>query len=415
MKRRVVVTGLGAITPIGNSVQTFWQNVHAETVGISPVTKFNTEGYRVRLAAEVKHFDPVDYMERKEAGRMAEFAQYAVAAASEAIGDSGLKPDEEDAFRCGCIIGSSIGNMKITETEYTKILQQGPGRASIFTVPMMIGNMAAGNVSIRFGLRGKCSDVVTACASGTHSIGDALRTIQYGDADVMVAGGAEATICPTALAGFAAMRALSETADPAAASIPFDRKRNGFVLGEGAGVVVLEELEHALRRGAKIYAELCGYGATADACHITSPSMDGSGPAKAMELAMQEAGVGPDTVDYINAHGTSTHLNDLCETKAIRMALGDRADRIYVNSTKSMVGHLLGAAGAVEFITCVKSMEEGFIHRNVGTTDLDPECNLNIPITGPVYHDIHCCISNSMGFGGHNGALLLRRYERSSS
>lgn len=410
-KRRVVVTGLGAVTPIGNSVEEFWEGIREGKTGIGPITRFDAGEYKVRLVAEVKDFDPKKYMEPKMVRRMAPFAQYAVAAAKEAFADAGLDMEKEDPFRAGVIIGSGVGDLHQVELCYDKILTKGPGRVPPLMVPLMISNMAAGNVSIQLGLRGKCSDVVTACASGTHSIGDAFRAIQYGDAEIMLAGGAESCICPTGVAGFDALTALTETDDPARASIPFDRDRDGFVLGEGAGVVVLEELEHALARGAEIYAEVVGYGATADAYHITSPAEDGSGAAKAMTLAMEEAGADPSEVEYINAHGTSTHHNDLFETRAIHIAFGEAAEKVVVNSTKSMIGHLLGAAGGVEFITCVKSIQEGFIHQTVGTREPGEGCDLDYAIGAPVEKEIRYAMSNSLGFGGHNATLLLKKFE----
>ena len=410
-KRRVVVTGLGAVTPIGNNVKDFWAGVREGKVGIAPITKFDTTDYKVKLAAEVKDFNAKDHMDPKAARRMEVFSQYAVAAAKEAYEDSGLNIEEEDPFRAGVIVGSGIGSLQELELSYGKILSQGPNKVPPLMVPLMISNMAAGNISIQLGFRGKCTDVVTACASGTHSIGDAFRAIQYGDADIMAAGGTESSICPTGVAGFTALTALTKSEDPMRASIPFDKERSGFVLGEGAGVVILEELEHAKARGARIYAEVVGYGATADAYHITSPIEDGSGAAKAMSLAMEEAGVSPEEVEYINAHGTSTHHNDLFETRAIHAAFGPAAEKVIVNSTKSMIGHLLGAAGGVEFITCVKSIEDGFIHQTVGTTETDEECDLNYAIGAPVEKEIRYAMSNSLGFGGHNATLLVKKYE----
>ena len=411
MERRVVVTGMGAITPIGNNVETFWNNVKAGVLGIDEITKFDTTDYSAKLAAEVKDFNAKDHMDPRAARRMDPFCQYAVTAAKEAFEDAGLDMEKEDSFRVGVIVGSGIGSLPQVENNYEKILTKGPGKVNPLMVPMMISNMAAGNISIQLGLRGKCTDVVTACASGTHSIGDAFRAIQYGDAEIMLAGGTESCICPTGVAGFTALTALTKTEDVARASIPFDKDRSGFVLGEGAGIVVLEELEHAKARGARIYAELVGYGATADAFHITSPAEDGASAARAMELAMEEAGVQPSEVEYINAHGTSTHHNDLFETRAIHKAFGDAAKNLVVNSTKSMIGHLLGAAGGVEFVTCVKSLEEGFIHQTVGTTDPDEECDLNYAIGAPVEKEIHYAMSNSLGFGGHNATLLVKKYE----
>ena len=410
MKRRVVVTGLGAITPIGNSVDEFWSNIKRGCVGIDNITRFDTSEYKVKLAAEVKNFQAKDYMDFKSAKRMAKFSQYAVAAAKEAVEDAGLCMEKEDPFRCGVIIGSGIGSLETVESEYTKIQEKGPGRVNPLMVPMMISNMAAGNVAIQFGMKGKCTNVVTACATGTHCIGDAFRAIQYGDGDVMLAGGTESAICPSAVAGFMNLTALTTTEDPLRASIPFDKDRSGFVIGEGAGSVVLEELEHAKRRGAKIYAEVCGYGATCDAYHITSPAEDGSGAAKAMELAMEEAGVVPEEVDYINAHGTSTHHNDLFETKAIKTALKEAAKEVSINSTKSMIGHLLGAAGGVEMVTCVKAMEEGYVHQTMGSRESDERCDLNYTFGSPLHRKIRCAMSNSLGFGGHNATLLIKEY-----
>ena len=411
LKRRVVVTGLGAITPIGNSVAEFWDGIRKGKFGIGEITKFDTTDYKVKLAAEVKDFVPGDHMDKKAARRMEAFSQYAVAAAREAYEDSGLEIENEDPFHAGVMIGSGIGSLQVAEQSYEKILTKGPARVNPLMVPLMISNMAAGNVSIQLGFRGKCSNVVTACATGTNCIGDAFRTIQYGDADMMLAGGTEGCVCPLGIAGFTALTALSASTDPLRASIPFDKDRDGFVLGEGAGVVMLEELEHAKARGAKIYAEVTGYGCTGDAYHITSPAEDGSGAAKAMELAMEEAQITPAQVDYINAHGTSTHHNDLFETRAIKKAFGEAAKDVVINSTKSMIGHLLGAAGGVEFITCVKSMEDGFIHQTVGTKEADEECDLNYAIGSPVEKEIKAAMSNSLGFGGHNATILIQKYE----
>ena len=411
MKRRVVVTGLGAITPIGNSVEEFWNGIKGGKVGIGEITRFDTTDYKVKLAAEVKDFVAKERMDFKAAKRMELFSQYAVAAAKEAYEDAGLEIEKEDAFRAGVIVGSGIGSLQTVEREYEKILTKGPARVNPLMVPLMISNMAAGNISIQLGFKGKCTNVVTACASGTNCIGDAFRAIQYGDADIMVAGGTESCICPTGVAGFTSLTALSTSQDPKRASIPFDKDRNGFVLGEGAGVVILEELEHAKARCAKIYAELAGYGATGDAYHITSPAEDGSGAAKAMSLAIEEGQIQPSQVHYINAHGTSTHHNDLFETRAIKSALGEAAKDVVVNSTKSMIGHLLGAAGGVEFITCVKTIQEGFIHQTVGSEVADEECDLNYAIGAPVLKDVNYVLTNSLGFGGHNATLLVKKYE----
>ena len=411
MKRRVVITGMGAVTPIGNTVDAFWDGIKSEKVGIGPITKFDTSDYKVTLAAEVKDFVAKERLDFKSAKRMEVFSQYAVAAAKEAVEMADIHMEEEDPYRVGVIIGSGIGGLNSMEKEHEKILTKGPKRVNPLLIPMMISNMAAGNVAITFGCKGKCTNVVTACATGSHSIGDALRAIQCGDADVMFAGGTESSITPVAVAGFTNLTALTSADDPMQASLPFDKKRSGFVIGEGAGVVILEELEHAKKRGAKIYAELAGYGATCDAYHITSPAEDGSGAAKAMELAMEDAGVKPDEVDYVNAHGTSTHHNDLFETRAIRRALGDAADQVKVSSTKSMIGHLLGAAGAVELIACVKSIEEGYIHPTVGTTEPDEGCDLDYVINGALHQDVKVAMSNSLGFGGHNATLLVKKYE----
>ena len=411
MKRRVVVTGMGAVTPIGNNVEEFWNSIKDGKVGIGEITKFDTTDYKVKIAAEVKDFNVADYMDFKAAKRMEPFSQYAVAAAVQAMNQSGIDMEQEDPYRVGVIIGSGIGGLGCMEREHSKLLEKGPSRISPLMVPMMISNMAAGNVAIHLGCKGKCTNVVTACATGTHSIGDAFRAIQYGDADVILAGGTESSITPVGVAGFSSLTALTTAEDPKRASIPFDKDRSGFVIGEGAGVVVLEELEHAKKRGAKILAELVGYGATCDAYHITSPAEDGSGAAKAMTLAMEDAGVSPEDIDYINAHGTSTHHNDLFETRAIRLALGEAADKVKINSTKSMIGHLLGAAGGVEFITCVKTIEEGFIHQTVGTVETGPECDLDYVIGAPVQQEVCYALTNSLGFGGHNATLLVKKYE----
>lgn len=401
---------MGAVTPIGNTIEEFWNGIKQEKIGIDTITKFDCTDYKVKLAAEVKNFVAKERMDFKSAKRMATFSQFAVAAAKEAFEDSKLDMELEDPFRTGVIIGSGIGSLQVVEQTYSQILNKGPSRVNPLMVPLMISNMAAGNVAIQLGLKGKCTSVTTACATGTHAIGDAFRTIQYGDADVILAGGTESSICPTAVAGFTSLTALTTSTDPEKASIPFDQNRSGFVIGEGAGVLVLEELEHAQKRGAHIYAELAGYGATCDAYHITSPAEDGSGAAKAMLLAMEEAKVSPSEIDYINAHGTSTHHNDLFETRAIKLALGDAAYHVPINSTKSMIGHLLGAAGAVECITCVKSIEEGYIHPTVGSEIPDEECDLQYTFGSPIQKEIRYVLSNSLGFGGHNATLLLKKY-----
>ena len=409
--RRVVVTGMGAVTPIGLSVEEYWNSLKESRIGFAEVTYFDTTEYKTHLAAELKGFDAKNYMDFKAAKRMAAFSQYAVAAAKEALADSGLDMEKEDPFRVGTSVGSGIGSLQVVEQEYKKLIEKGPKRTNPLMVPLMISNMAAGNVSIQFGLRGKNINVVTACATGTHSIGEAFRSIQCGDADVMVAGGTEAAITPVGLAGFSALTALSTSTDPHRCSIPFDKERDGFVMGEGSGIVVLEELEHAKARGAKIMAEVVGYGATADAYHITSPIEDGSGAAKAMEYAVKEAGISPNEVYYINAHGTSTHHNDLFETIAIKNVFGEHAKEMKINSTKSMIGHLLGAAGAVEFIACVKQRAISEFHETAGYQVPDEECDLDYVTNGPVKMDIRYALSNSLGFGGHNASLLVKRYE----
>lgn len=410
--RRVVVTGMGAITPIGNSVDEFWKSVKEEKIGFGPITKFDASEYRASLAAEVKDFDAKEYMDPKAAKRMEEFCQFAVAASKQALEDAKIDMEKEDPFRVGVSVGSGIGSLQCIEREHNKLLKSGPKRISPLMVPLMISNMAAGNVSIQFGCKGKSINVVTACATGTNAIGEAMRSIQYGEAEVMVAGGTESSITPMGVSGFGALTALTSAKDPARASIPFDKERSGFVIGEGAGVVILEELEHALARNAKIYAEIVGYGSTNDAFHITSPAEDGNGAAKAMEYAMKDAGITPDQVDYINAHGTSTHHNDLFETKAIKLAFGDAAYKVKINSTKSMIGHLLGAAGGVEFITCVKSIREGYIHPTVGYKVPDEECDLNYVTNGGANMEVNYCLTNSLGFGGHNATLCVKKYEK---
>ena len=408
--KRVVVTGMGAVTPIGNSVEEFWENIKKNTVGIGEITKFDVSDYKCKLAAEVKNFDPKQYMDPKAARRMEPFCQYAIAATGEAIKDAGLDLENEDRTRIGTCIGNGLGGVATIEKEHKKVVEGKANRVSVMMVPMMISNMAAGNVAIQFGLEGKCTDIVTACATGTNTIGEAYRSIQYGEADVMVAGGTEGSVCPIGIAGFTALTALSTVDDPAKCSLPFDKNRSGFVMGEGAGVVILEELEHAKARGAKIYAEVVGYGCSSDAYHITSPQEDGAGAARAMTNAMSDAGVTPADVKYINAHGTGTHHNDLFETRAIKLAFGDEAANLKINSTKSMIGHLLGAAGAVEFITCVKEIQDGFIHKTVGYETPDEEIDLNY-CKDSYEEPVEYALSNSLGFGGHNASILLKAYK----
>ena len=410
MSRRVVVTGLGAVTPIGNNVDDFWTSVKAGKIGFDHITKFDTTDYKCHIAAELKDFNPQDFMDRKAAKRMEPFSQYAVAAAKQAIDHRGLDIEKEDPYMVGCAIGSCIGSLQAMERETQKLYEKGPNRVNPLLVPLMICNMAAGNVSIQFGLKGKSINDVTACATGTNTIGEAYRSIQYGEADVMVAGGTEGSVCPIGIAGFTALTALSTVDDPTKCSLPFDKNRSGFVMGEGAGVVILEELEHAKARGAKIYAEVVGYGCSSDAYHITSPQEDGAGAARAMTNAMSDAGVTPADVKYINAHGTGTHHNDLFETRAIKLAFGDEAANLKINSTKSMIGHLLGAAGAVEFITCVKEIQDGFIHKTVGYETPDEEIDLNY-CKDSYEEPVEYALSNSLGFGGHNASILLKAYK----
>ena len=409
-KIRVAVTGMGVISPIGNSMDIFWENIKAGTVGIGENTRFDTSDIKWKLDAEVKDFRAADYMDAKSARRMELFSQYAVAAAKQAIENSGLDLGTEDVTRIGVSVGSGIGSLQVVEKNCQILDSRGAGRVNPLLVPLMISNMAAGNVAIAFGLKGKCTNVVTACATGTHSIGDAMRAIQCGEADVMIAGGCEAAITPIGIAGFGALTALNESTDPLRASIPFDKERGGFVMGEGAGVLVLESFEHAKARGARILAELAGYGSTCDAYHITSPAPDGEGAARAMLLAVKEAGIRPEDVDYINAHGTGTHHNDLYETRAIKAAFGEHAYRLNVNSTKSMTGHMLGAAGAVECIVCVKSVREDYIHRTAGYQIPDEELDLNYTKEAETKKPVRYAISNSLGFGGHNGSLLIAKY-----
>lgn len=410
MSKRVVVTGMGAITPIGLSVEEFWAGVKEGKTGFAEITKFDVSEYKCKIAAEVKEFDAKEFMDFKAAKRMELFCQYAVAATKEALEDAKIEMEKEDPFRVGVSVGSGIGSLQAMEREHQKLLEKGPNKVNPLLVPLMICNMAAGNVSIQFGLKGKSINVVTACATGTNSIGEAFRSIQYGEADIMVAGGTEGSVTPIGIAGFTALTALTSSEDPARCSIPFDKERSGFVMGEGAAIVVLEELEHAKKRGAKIYAEVVGYGCTSDAFHITSPAEDGSGAAKAMEIAVADAGIAKDEITYINAHGTSTHHNDLFETRAIKLAFGEHAKDIKINSTKSMVGHLLGAAGAIEFVTCVKELEEGYIHQTVGYQVPDEECDLDY-CKEPVRADFTYALSNSLGFGGHNASILVKKYE----
>ncbi len=406
MSRRVVVTGLGAITPIGLNVEEFFASIRKGKHGFGVISGFDHGNYKCHVAAQISGFDPKSSMDARAARRMEPFSQYAVAAAGEALADAGICMENEDPYRTGCAVGSGIGSLAAMEREYDKLKEKGPSRVNPIFIPLMISNMAAGNVSIQFGLKGKSLNVVTACATGTNCIGEAFRSIQYGEADVMVAGGTESAVTPLGIAGFSALTALSTVEDPDQCCLPFDKNRSGFVMGEGAGIVVLEELEHARKRNARIYAEVLGYGCTSDAYHITSPAEDGEGAARAMLSALQDGNVKPEELTYINAHGTGTHHNDLFETRAIKKAFGDHAANIRINSTKSMVGHLLGAAGAVEFVTCIKEMETGFIHKTVGYKTPDEEMDLDYCREAYV-EEIPYALSNSLGFGGHNTSILI--------
>ena len=412
MERRVVITGLGAITPIGNNAKDFWEGIKNGKCGIDNITQFDTTDFKVKLAAEVKNYNPEDYFDKREAKRLDKFSQYAMIAAREAWEDSGLDKEKENMEQVGVIIGSGIGGIQTIETEHAKCMERGPERVSPMYIPMGISNMATGNVAIDIGAKGESIAMVTACASGTHCIGESFRMIKHGYQDIVLAGGTEAGITPLGIAGFANIKALTKTEDKKRASIPFDKERNGFVMGEGAGVIVLEELEHALARGAKIYAEIVGYGATSDAYHITSPAPGGEGGARAMKIAMKEGNVNPEEITYINAHGTSTHLNDSCETQAVKTALGETvAKKVMMSSTKGHTGHLLGAAGGVEAIVCAKAIQEGFVPATINYKVPDEECDLDVvPNEGRVV-DVKYAMSNSLGFGGHNSTLLLKKFE----
>ena len=409
--RRVVITGLGAITPLGNNVDEFWKGIKEGKCGIDYITKFDTTNFKVKLAAELKGYNAEDYFDRREAKRLDKFSQYAMIVAREAWKDSGLDKEKENMERVGIVIGSGIGGIETIETENQKCIEKGPDRVSPMYIPMGILNMATGNVAIDIGAKGESYAMVTACASGTHCIGESFRMIKHGYQDVVIAGGTEAGITPLGIAGFTNIKALTKSEDKNRASIPFDKERSGFVMGEGAGVVILEELEHAKKRGAKIYAEIVGYGATSDAYHITSPAPGGEGGARAMKLAMEEAGVAPEEITYINAHGTSTHLNDSFETQAIKTALGEEASKkVMVSSTKGHTGHLLGAAGGVEAIVCSKAIEEGFVPATINYKVPDEECDLDIVPNEGRSKEIKYAMSNSLGFGGHNSSILLKKY-----
>ena len=410
---RVVVTGLGVVSPVGNDVPSFWQSLTEGKCGIGPITAFDTTEYKVKIAAEVKDFDPLLYMDKNEARKQDAFSRYAVAASAQAMQDSGLESGGNiDPFRLGVYIGTGTGGMQTFMQEAGKLFEKGPGRVSPFFVPMMIGNMAAGNVALKFGAQGPSLPIMTACATSTNAIGEAYRTIKHGYADAIIAGGSEATVIEMAVAGFTNCMALTQNTDPASASIPFDKRRNGFVMGEGSGVLVLEEYEHAVARGAHIYAEVCGYGNTNDAHHMTAPDPDAKGSSRAIQLAVEEAGMQADDEIYINAHGTSTPLNDKTETKAIKLALGEEtARKAHISSTKSMTGHMLGAAGGVEAIATVLALKHGIIPPTIGYAEPDPECDLNYTPNKAVKTDVTLGISTSLGFGGHNGCLAFRKFE----
>ena len=412
MERRVVITGLGALTPIGNNTEEFWNGIKEGKCGVDEIKSFDITDFKVKLAAELKEYNPEDYFDKREAKRLDKFSQYAMIAAKEAWKDSGLDKENENMERVGIIIGSGIGGIQTIETEHEKCMSKGPDRVSPMYIPMGISNMATGNVAIDIGAKGESIAMVTACATGTHSIGESFRMIKHGYQDIVLAGGTEAGITPLGIAGFANIKALTKSEDKTRASIPFDKERSGFVMGEGAGVIVLEELEHAKKRGAKIYAEMVGYGATSDAYHITSPAPGGEGGARAMKIAMEEAKVNPEEITYINAHGTSTHLNDSYETQAVKTALGEEAaKKVMVSSTKGHTGHLLGAAGGVEAIVCAKAIEEGFVPATINYKVPDEECDLDVVPNEGRKVDVKYAISNSLGFGGHNSSILLKKYE----
>ncbi|MGL5916625.1 MAG: beta-ketoacyl-ACP synthase II [Culicoidibacterales bacterium] len=410
-KRRVVVTGIGAVTPLGNTVEQMWSAMQAGEHGIGEITAFDAANYEVKLAAEVKSFDPLEHFSKMEAKRLDRYAQFALVSARQAYADAGLEGKIKDPYRFGVIYTTGIGGLKTIEQETEKLLTKGPRRVSPMFIPMAIVNMAAGNIAIDLGAKGHCTAVVTACASATHALGDALRMIQYGDADVILTGGAEATITPSGIAGFQALRALSTSTNPDRASIPFDKERNGFIMGEGGGALVLEEYEHAKKRGAKIYAELAGFGSTCDANHITAPDATGEAGARALTNAIADAQVTLADIDYINAHGTSTPLNDKTETTAIKVAFGDLAKQVAVGSTKSMTGHLLGAAGAIEAIICVKAIEEGYLPQTINLQVADEACDLDYIAEGGRKQAITVALSNSLGFGGHNATVAFKKVE----
>ncbi len=409
--KRVVITGMGAVTPLGNTVKEYWQNLVNGKLGIAKITKFDSEDTGVALAGEVKNFDPSEVLDRKEQKRMDLFSQYGIVAAMEAWNMSGLTKEEIDPKRFGVIVGSGIGGMTTLQDQVRVMDKKGPKRVTPFFVPMVIANMASGNISIKLGAKGPSQTIVTACTSATNAIGEAFRTIKYGLADMMITGGTEATICEIGIAGFAALSALNTTDDPTRASIPFDKERHGFVMGEGAGMLMLEELEHAQKRGATILGEIVGYGSNCDASHMTAPLKDGSGAADAIELALAEAAIAASEIGYVNAHGTATPANDAAETAALKRVFGKRAYDIPISSTKSMTGHLLGAGGGIEAIACVKTLQEGVAHPTVGYQVADPDCDLDYITDGSREVAAEYAISNSFGFGGHNGVICMKKWE----
>ena len=411
MKRRVVITGMGTVNPLGNSVQESWENVKAGACGIGPITKFDTTDFPVKLAGEVKNLDVEELIGKKEAKRMDRYTQLAVIAAKEAVADSGLDFANEDTDRCGVIVSSGIGGLSTIEAEHAKGMEKGFNKVSPFFIPMVISNMAAGQIAIAYGLHAMCSCVVTACASSNNAIGDAFHHIRDGYAEVMVCGGSEGCITELGIGGFASMKALNTTEDAFRASIPFDKERNGFVMGEGAGILVLEEYTHALARGAKIYGEIAGYGSNCDAYHITAPNPEGTGGAACMKLAIADADMKPEEIDYINAHGTSTHLNDSGETKAIRLAFGEWANHLMVSSTKSMTGHLLGGAGAVEAIFTTLAVQNDYVPATINYKVFDEECDLDIVPNEGRNAKVRAAVSNALGFGGHNASIVIRKVE----
>lgn len=410
MKRRVVITGIGVVSPIGTGVE-FWEGVKKGKCGISPIESFDTTDFSVKLAAEIKDFEPTDYIEKKEAKRMDRYSQFAMAAADIAVKDSGLDPDNVDSQRFGCVIGSAVGGIHTIEAEHEKLLTKGPSKVSTFFIPMMLSNMASGLVAIKYKAKAINFTPVTACATGANAIGESYKRIQDGICDVMLAGGSEAAITPCSIAGFSALTTLSTTTDVNRASIPFDQERHGFVMGEGAGVMVLEDYNHAVKRGAKIYAEIVGYGATCDAYHMTSPDPSSEGQSNSMLHAIEDAGIKPEQVGYINAHGTSTKFNDKFETQAIKNIFKEYANEVLISSTKSMTGHLLGAAGAVEAIVCAKSLQESFIPATINHLVTDPELGLNFVPNEGVEKEYDYALSNAFGFGGHNATLVLKKYK----